>query len=683
MSASTLRPSDIRNVAVVGHKGAGKTSLVEAMLLLSQAAPRAAPRDAQGHFLDDTPEERGHQATLESRLETLRWGSAKINLIDTPGDASALMDTRLALGAVDAALLVVSARDGIQSGTDRVLRWMTEANMPSLIAVTHADDDDARLEELLLELRQRLHLPLAVMSLAARSAGHLDGVLEVLPRRGWLSPPEAPTTRPGDAIPAASQGEVARAREKLVEDVAATDDVLTERYLTDGDLGDDELKRGLVDAVRRRAAIPLFTVAATWPSGILALLGALVELVPPPEEHAGEPLEAYVWKTRIDPHTGRSSYTRVFSGVLHADEQVLNANTGQRERVGQLLEGTGRGAPHVAEAVAGDIVAVTKLKTTHTGETLSGHGHPHVHAPPPAPPRLFSRALQVSGRGAQDRLVAVLERMAEEDPALSFFHDDATHELVLAGLGGSHLDLALERLRRRSSVECKMGPPRIAYRETITRAVRNVEGKQKKQTGGHGQFGVCYVDAQPLERGAGFAFEDAVVGGAVPRQFIGSVEKGILRGLAHGPLGGYAVVDVKVRLIDGKSHSVDSSDAAFQTAGYRAVHAALEAAAPILLEPHMVVEVLVPLDRMGDVIGDLQARGARISGTEGAADTSAIRATAPLAQLLDYEPRLSAMTHGIGTFTMTFSHYDPCAPSVQARIVAESAAARTKNGDDE
>jgi elongation factor G len=348
--------------------------------------------------------------------------------------------------------------------------------------------------------------------------------------------------------------------------------------------------------------------------------------------------------------------------------------------VGQLLEGTGREAPHVAEAVAGDIVAVTKLKTTHTGETLSDQAHPHVHAPPPPPLRLFSRALHADGRGAQDKLVVALERLAEEDPALSFFHDEATHDLVVSGLGGSHLDLALERLRRRVSAPCEMGPPRIAYRETIGRAAFKVEGKQKKQTGGHGQFGVCYLDIEPVGRGAGYTFEDAVVGGAVPRQFIASVEKGVQRGLSHGPLAGYPVVDVKVRLVDGKSHSVDSSDAAFQVAGYRAALAGLTAAAPLLLEPHMAIEVTVPVAQMGDVIGDLQARSARISKTDGATEARLIQATAPLAQLLDYEPRLSAMTHGRGTFTMAFSHYDACPAHAQAKIVSESAP-RAKDED--
>jgi elongation factor G len=680
---SVLRPSDIRNVAVVGHKGAGKTALVEAMLTLSlsRETPKSATREGNGHFLDDTPEERGHGATLESRLEPVHWGGAKINLIDTPGDASAIMDTRLALGAVDAALVVVSARDGIQSGTDRVLSWIAEAKMPALVALTRVDDGDASLTELVAALRERLHVPLAVMSLAERPGDKFAGVVGVLPRRAWLELPETRATRPSDAIPSDVQPACARAREQLAEDVAATDDALTERYLTDGDLPDDLVASGLRVAVRRRAAVPLFAVAPTRPSGVLALLDALVDLVPPPDAHAGEPLEAYVFKTRIDPHTGRASYTRVFAGVLHAEDQVVNANTGQRERVGQLLEGMGRDAPHMTEAVTGDIVAITKLKTTHTGETLSEQGYPHVHAPPPAPPRLFSRALRADGRGAQDRLVAALERLAEEDPALSFFHDDATHELVIAGLGGSHLDLALERLKRRTSVECEMGPPRIAYRETITHTVSKTEGKQKKQTGGHGQFGVCYLDVAPLPRGTGFQFEDAVVGGAVPRQFIASVEKGVHRGLLHGPLAGYPVVDVKARLVDGKSHAVDSSDAAFQTAGYRAMHAALASATPVLLEPHMAIEVSVPMPQMGDVIGDLQARAARISHTDGASDTRVIRATAPLAQLLDYEPRLSAMTHGRGTFTMTFSHYDACPAHAQAKIVAESAPTRETEDD--
>jgi elongation factor G len=664
------RTTEIRNIAVVGHKGSGKTALVEAMLTIAQSAPKGVQRDAHGHFLDDTPEERAHAATLEMRLEPLHWGDVKVNVIDTPGDASAIVETRLALGAVDAALLVVDAKGGIQSGTDRVIQWIRDAKMPCLVALTRVDDEHAKVDEIVAELRQRLHLPLAMLSLPDTPGPKVGGVASVLPRRAWFGA-ETATSKPTDA-PASMGDRLKKAREQLAEDVAATDDALTERYLDEGDLSDTELSKGLKAAIRKRAAVALFNVSSTKPSGVHALIQGIVDLVPPPEARDDAPLEAYVFKTHIDPHSGRASYTRVYSGVLHVDDQVVNANSGQREKIGVLLEGSDKNSPHQSEAHAGDIISITKLKTTHTGETLADPSNVHVHAGTVIPPRLFSRALLTEGRGADEKIADALEKLCEEDAALSYSLDETSHQLVLAGLNAAHLDLALERLKRRSGLDCKLGPPRIAYRETISRAAKNVEGKQKKQTGGHGQFAVCYIDVEPKRRGEGFEFEDAVVGGTVPRQFIGSVEKGVHRAMKAGPIAGYPVVDVKVRLFDGKSHSVDSSDAAFQTAAYRGMRAALESATPVLLEPHMSIEVSVPSNFIGDVMGHLNGIGGRILGQDSADETSIIRATAPLAQLLDYEPRLSAMTQGRGTFTMTFSHYDACSPQVQARIAAEA-----------
>jgi elongation factor G len=676
-----MTPGALRNVAVVGHKGAGKTAIVEALLLMAGAAPKGATRDSRGHFLDDTPEEKAHAATLETRLEPLHWKGVKVNLVDTPGDGAALSETRLALGAVDAALVVVCGKEGLQSGTERILQWLREAKLPFLVAITRVDDDRARFEEIVLELRQRLHLPLAVITLPIATGNALPGVVSILPRRAWLGGAETTTSKTTKDLPDAIAARAAKAREQLAEDVAATDDALTERYLEKGDLPDEDLAAGLAAAVRRRAAVPLLTIAPSKSFGVLGLLDALVTLVPPPEARADAPLEAYVFKTHIDPHSGRASYVRVFSGVLHTDDQVVNAQSGQREKIGALLEGSDRNAAHTGEAIAGDIVAIAKLKTTHTGETLSDPAHVHSHEAPGLPPRLFSRSLLAEGRGVEDKLATALDRLVEEDPALAYVLDESSHQIVVSGLGATHLDLALERLRRRSGIDCRLGPPRIAYRETLSRAVKAIEGKQKKQTGGHGQFAVAYIDAAPLARGGGFEFEDAVVGGAVPRQFIGSVEKGIHRALKAGPIAGFPVVDVKARLYDGKSHAVDSSDAAFQTAGYRAMRTALESGVPILLEPHMSLEITVPSTYIGDVMGHLHGIGGRILGQDGQDETSLIRATAPLAQILDLEPRLSAMTQARGTFHTAFAHYDVCSPQQQAKIAAE-AGPRKKEEED-
>jgi elongation factor G len=381
---------------------------------------------------------------------------------------------------------------------------------------------------------------------------------------------------------------------------------------------------------------------------------------------------ATVWKTRIDAHVGRLSYARVRSGVLRADAHLCNGSDGSRERVGQLLQGLGAQLKPVPEAVAGDIVVVTKLKTSRTGETLCDEKHPRTLPRPELPPSLFARALLAEERGKEDKLAAALTRLVEEDPGLTVSHDETGHELIVGGAGPLHLDLTLERLRRKSGIVARLGPPRIAYRETLTRPLTRIEGKQKKQTGGHGQFGVCHIDIEPLPRGGGFVFENAIVGGVIPRQFIPSVEKGVVRAMGRGVLAGYPMVDVKVRLVDGKTHSVDSSDAAFQAAGFKAFRAAAAAAHPVLLEPVVKLHVSVPNGITGDAIGELTSRRGKVLATETDDDMTTVSAHVPLVETLDFEPKLASMTQGKGTFTLAFDHYDVCPTHVQERAILQS-----------
>ncbi|MBV9948834.1 MAG: elongation factor G, partial [Myxococcales bacterium] len=363
---------------------------------------------------------------------------------------------------------------------------------------------------------------------------------------------------------------------------------------------------------------------------------------------------------------------RVLSGTLRPDTNVVCGSSAHRERVGPLSQGSPREMKPVAEAIAGDICAVAKLKAARTGDTISDEKRPFAARLPPPPPALYSRTLTVEGKGLEEKAAAALQRISEEDPGLTFKHDAQSREMVVEGLGALHLDITLERLRRRAQVDARLGPPRISYRETLRGRTAHVEGKQKKQTGGHGQFGVCYIDVEPLPRGSGFLFEDAIVGGVIPRQFIPSVEKGVKRGMEHGVLAGYPVVDVKVRLVDGKYHSVDSSDAAFQVAGFRAFRAAMSAAQPALLEPIAKLEVTIPGEYLGDVIGDINARGGRVVGTNTAANGSEVIAYVPLAGTSDYEPKLTSITSGRGTFHLAFDHYDYCSPHTAEKVVKES-----------
>jgi elongation factor G len=681
-------PGEVRNVAVLGHKGSGKTSLVEALLYLSKATPKLGRAGDRVSGLDDSPEERTHLTTLEARPVTLRWGGAKLNVIDTPGDASFLADARLALTVSDAAVVCISARDGVQPGTERALGWVREHHVPCLVVLTKMDDEHARPDEVVAELKEHLQSAKNVVALMEVPEGvgtSFHGVVAVRTGKAWEHPesPSAPT----EPIPRESRPRVAEARAHLIDDVAGTDDELTEKYLTEGDLSQRDLDEGTRHAVRDCKLVPVYEASCTRPNGIVALLDGLVDLAPSPDQgHAfagvgtdqtrsangSGPTTALVFRTHIDPHAGRLSYVRVLSGTLRSDSTLAIGSNGQKERIGALSQGTGKDLKAVAEVCAGDICAVAKLKTARTGDTLVDEKYPFTAALPDMPPALYARTVLVEGKGVEDKAAQALHRMCEEDPGLVFKHDPQSREMLLEGLGALHLDIAVERLRRRASIDCRLGPPRVPYRETVRGRVQAVEGKIKKQTGGHGQYAVCSIDLEPLPRGGGFVFEDAIVGGVVPRQFIPGVEKGIRRALERGVLAGYPVVDVKARLVDGKYHAVDSSDAAFQVAGARAFRAALAKAQPLLLEPIAKLQVTVPGDSMGDVIGDINARGGRVTGTDTTASGSVVEALLPLAATHDYEPKLTSLTSGRGRFALAFDHYDYCSPHTTDRVIKES-----------
>jgi len=679
--------ADIRNVVVLGHKGAGKTSLVEAALFLARVTPKLGKAGDRASGLDDSPEERAHMTTLEARPASLKWNGKKINLVDTPGEASFVAEARLALAACDAALVCVSARDGLQTGTERALGWLREQRKPCLLVLTKMDDEHARPDEVVAEIKQQIKAPVTLMEIPDGVGQQFHGVIAVRTGKAWIGTPEAPNSTAGLPIPPESRPRVDEARAHLVDDVAGTDDSLTERYLNDGDLSQEELDAGAKKAVAQGKLIPVYEVSCTMPSGIVALLDSIVDLLPSPdarppfesasgsetrEAKADAPVAALVFKTHVDPHAGKVSYARVLSGTLKQDMNVVDATTGQRERVGVLSQGTWKETKPVGEAVAGDIVAIAKLKTAKTGDTLSDEKRTFVAKLPSPPPALYSRTLIVEGKGVEDKAAQMLHRICEEDPGLVFKHDAVSREMLIEGLGALHLDITLERLRRRASIDCRLGPPRIPYRETVRGRAQHVEGKLKKQTGGHGQFAVCYIDLEPLPHGSGFEFVDDVVGGVIPRQFIPSVEKGIRKAMDRGVLAGYPVVDFRVRLVDGKYHAVDSSDAAFQVAGARALRAALLASQPVLLEPIAKLEVTVPGDYLGDVIGDINARGGRVTGTNSVGSNSVVEALVPLANTNDYEPKLTSITSGRGSFTIGFDHYDYCPPHTADKVVKES-----------
>ena len=691
----TTSPRDIRNVAIVGHKGCGKTQLAEAMLFVGGATAKLGKVDDKTSFLDDTPEERGHGASFEASVSTLFWNDKKVNVVDTPGEGSFLAETRLALASVDAAILVVSARDGVQPITERVFGWVRKQKMPCMIVISKVDAENVSPEEIVAEIRARLKAPIAVVEVHVGEGVDYRGVIALRTKKAWVGKPEGPSANGGGAIPAEHAAAVESARARLVDDVAGSDDELIEKYLSEGDLTQQELDKGLSAAVLRGDMVPIYFASGVIPSGVVALLDGIVELLPSPttqtayrgsspggkqggEEEAVRqatleaPAAAFVFKTSIDPHAGRTSFARILSGTFKPDHPVLNATTGHTERLGKIHALVGPDAKPLDEAVAGDIVAFSKLKSTQSGQTLSDEKHPFRWPPPELPPSLFSRGVKFEGKGTEEKVGTALHRLAEEDPGLSVHNDETTRELVVSGLGALHLEITVERIKRRIGVDCHLGPPHIAYKETITRRVTGVEGKHKKQSGGHGQFGVCYIDMEPMPRGGGFAFDDAIVGGSIPRQFIPSVEKGIVKTMERGILAGYPVVDVKVRVYDGKYHDVDSSDAAFQVAGRKAFKAAATDAGPVILEPIVKLSVTVPSVHMGDVIGDINSRRGRISGTEMVDDATVISGYVPLSEVLEYESKLKSMTQGKGTFTMAIDHLEICPPMVQEAVIRGS-----------
>lgn len=688
---SAIAPADIRNIALIGHKGSGKTSLAEAMLFVAKATPKLGKVDDKSSVLDETAEEKEHACSLEASVAYLTWNGKKVNIVDTPGEGSFLAETRLALGAVDAAVLVVSAKDGVQPITERVFGWARSMKLPCMIVVSKIDAENAKPDEVVAEIRARLKAPVAAMEIPVGEGLDFQGVIAVRNRKAWVGKPEAPGAIAPGPVPEARAKEVEGARGKLIDDVAGTNDDLTEKYLTEGDLTQEELDQGLRGAVKAGNLVPIYFASGTRPAGIAALLNAIVEFIPPPSEHGSfqgvhpgkkteaerrcasdAPAAVYVFKTSIDQHAGRTSFARVLSGVIRPDTTLLNTSTGHQERLGKIANIVGKEAKQVDEVNAGDIVALAKLKATQSGQTLSEERAPFLFTAPELPPALFSRGVKFEGKGAEEKVGTALHRLAEEDPGLSIALDETTRELVVSGLGALHLEITVERIRRRIGIDCRLGPPHIAYKETISRKVTGVEGKHKKQSGGHGQFGVCYIDMEPLKRGEGFVFEDAIVGGSIPRQFIPSVEKGIVKSMAKGFLAGFPLIDVKVRLYDGKYHDVDSSDAAFQLAGSKAFKAACAQCHPVLLEPIVKLSVTAPSVAMGDVIGDINSRRGRISGTDTVDDLTIVNAYVPLAEVLEYESKLKSMTQGKGTFSMAVDHLEICPPMVQDKVIKDS-----------
>ena len=681
----TYEAKDIRNVLLVGHGGAGKTTLLEAMLFTSGALTRMGTVEDGNTVSDHDPDEQRKGISVSLSMAPIEWNGVKINVLDAPGYADFIGDLRSGVRAADAVILVVSAVDGVEVQTETAWELAVEANLPRAIFVNKLDRERSDFQATLDQLVAAFGNQVAPFELPIGAEAEFKGVADLLHEKADLYPdgPRAEESEWPDDLHAMADP----AREKLIEAVAESDDALIEEYLEEGTLPEEHIVRGAKDGFANARLAPVIVGSAAKAIGIDRLLDFIVEEFPSPLERApvtviakdGSEKErscdpagattAFVFKTLSDPFVGHVSLFRVFSGRVRPDGAVHDATQGIDERIGQLFTLRGKDHETMTEVAAGDIGAVAKLAHTHTGDTFSAKDDPVQLPPTELPEPLLAYAIAPKTKGDEDKLATGLARLREEDPTLRVARNEETHETVMYGMGEAHLEVMIERLKRKFGVEVTTAPAKIAYRETI-RGKAKAQGRHVKQTGGHGQYAVCDIEIEPLPRGEGFVYEDKIFGGAIPHQFIPSVEKGIVRTMAEGVLSGNPMVDVKVTLLDGKFHAVDSSDMAFQIAGSIALKEAVEKAGVALLEPVVTLEVLVPDAYTGDIMGDLNSKRGRIAGMDQLpGGKQRIRALVPQAEVARYVIDLRSMTGGRGAFTMTFDHYDELPPQLAQKVI--------------
>ena len=686
--------ASIRNVAMIGHGGCGKTQLVSAMLFTAGAVTRMGRVDDGTTITDFDEEEIARKHTLSSSLAYAEWQKLKINVIDTPGFANFLTDARSALRVVEAAVLVVDAVAGVEVQTEKLWSEAAALELPRVVVVNRLDRERASLERTLESLQRDLSRAIVPIQIPIGEEKAFKGVIDLVGMTAWMFAGDGSGQMMQSDIPQAFAGRAQTAREQLVEMVAEADEKLMERFFEEGTLTQDELTAGLRTATMSGKVFPLVCTSGLANVGLQALLDVIARYVPSPAERdmlaldgAGSeisvkasdsaPYAAFVWKTIADPFAGRITLMRVGAGSLKSDTTVHNATRDVPERLGHLLVMQGKTQTHVPELKAGDLGAVAKLKETTTSDTLAEKATKVAFPVITFPEPVLSYAIEPKSRGDEDKIGTAMQRLREEDPSISYARDPQTQELLLAGQGQLHIEVTVAKLKRRFSVEVNLRPPRIAYRETITVSTE-AHGRHKKQTGGHGQFGDCKIRVEPLPRGADFEFIDDISGGSIPRQYVSAVEKGIQDSRLRGYLAGYPMVDFRASVYDGSFHPVDSNELSFRMAGSLAFKDAMTRARPTILEPIMQVEVYSPSDFAGDLMGDLNGRRGRIAGMDTRGTLTVIKAQVPMSEMLTYEQHLTSATGGRGTYHMDYSHYEEVPQHLQTKIIA---AAKAEKGD--
>ncbi len=690
MTTETPDIKNIRNVALISHGGGGKTTLAESLLFNGQAIERRGEVEKGATVMSTEPEEIERGITIMPHVGHCTWRDRWFNIVDTPGYIDFLESTRSVMNAVGGAVMIFSGVMGVKPENERLWSMAEEATVPMIGFINKMDRPRADFIRVLGEIEQVLGVTALPVTIPIGSGENFQGIVDLIPMTAWSAKDGVFTQID---LPDSVRSDVEHYRTELIEKIVEADDALLEKYLEDGEEPSEQaLHEGLKKAVVERSIFVLYCGSGLANIGVRALSNGIADYLPSPLDKADikpligldpedtsrevarapsydDPFSCIVFKTTIDPFAGKLSVIRVFSGILNADQGYYNSTHQSKERGGRLFRLQGKTTTAVSQLRAGDIGAIAKADNVQTGDTLCDANHSILYQRVKFHDPSLSFAVEVDPK-TEEKASSGLSKLTEEDPTLRFFRDEQTNEMILAGMGQTHLRVALDRLARKFGASATLKAPRVPYRETITKAAR-VQGKLKKQSGGRGQFGDCWIEMEPLPRGSEFRFEDHIVGGAIPRQFIPSVEKGIRESKTKGILGGYPVVDFKVALVDGSFHTVDSSDNAFKIAGSMAFRKAMEEGAPVLLEPIMAMEITVPDDIVGDVIGDLNSRRGRITGVVPKVGNQIINAETPMAEVLDYGNVLNGLTSGRGLYTMRVISYNEV-PSHIARLVLEA-----------
>jgi elongation factor G len=680
---------DLRTVGVISHGGAGKTSLAEAMLFTTGNTKRLGKVDDGTSILDYDPEEIARAITLSSSFCRLIWKESPITIVDTPGDFNFLADTQTCLHGVDGALVVIDAIGGVEVQTEKVWEFADDLNLPRMIVINKMDRERADFFKAVKEIKEVFGDKATPVHLPIGSAETFRGIVDLMAEKAHQFQDDGSGKAEEIDLPGDLAELVENQREQIIERIAESDDALLERYLEGEELTREELLNGLRSGCIAGDIVPITCASAAKNMGTQLILDLIVQCLPSPRDRgdrvgvnpkdgkeevrkpeAGEPLSAQVIKTVSDPYAGRLTIMRIFSGTLTADSNFYNASKDEKERFGSLLFMQGKNQETVKSAIPGEIVAVAKLKETLTGDTICDPKNPIVYPEPETMEPIVSMAVQPKSKGDEDKIFSSLARLMEEDPTLKVHREEETRQTILSGMGEIHIEASMGKLKRKFGVEVNLSPPKIPYRETIKKPVKGIIYRHKKQTGGRGQFAEVHFDLTPLERGTGFEFEEALVGMNVPRGFVPAVEKGLNEALPSGVRAGYPVVDLRVRFYDGKSHEVDSSEMAFKIAASMCFKKGLTEAQPTLLEPIMEVEVTVPDENMGDVIGDLNSRRGKVLGMDSKGRHQIVKAAVPMSEVLKYAPDLRSITGGRGMFTMKHSHYEEVPAHLQEQLVA-------------